>query len=407
MPTNHCNTSRVRGPDYINSFFKKEPLTFLLVMSFFGGFRAELDSTRSIESMLEHLKCLLQMHDQDIQLMISSLLSKVESAALPNHEIQRICFEEYEESIEGYGSDLMMSITLSNLDTGKEPVEFTLYKDSSIGWWLRVYAIEEQYFFDHVVAKCHRVLHNGTSLFLSSAGKKTLFQLGIKAGDEIVIGGIKVEETDVKKKPLKTKKNNNNKKKKCGSKKKKKARPPPSTPTLSEEQLKNKWRQDHSRSFTPVLEEMESSKLKAIRNQLNNMKLKKTTPKARQISRRKKNKSSTVLLTLTLPSDSQGGKAGKVSYPVLVGEVTNLYKTRNTLTKAPITIDLHGLSKDEALYRLNTILPSWVKMAMEGNYPFVIPVDIICGGGTQILSEAVKNWIRRNRQVANRPKGYV
>ena len=384
-------------------------------MSYFEALRFELIYTKSIESMIKRLKYLLQRHDRGTQIMISSLLSKVdmntESTALQNHDILNISVDEYEESIQGYGSNLMMPITLSNLDTGKEPIEFTLYKDVTLSWWLRVYAIEEQYFFDRVVAKYHRVLHDGTSLFLSSAGKKTLFQLGIKAGDEIVIGGIKVEETsnDIlkKKKPLKTKKNNNNsKKKKGGSKKKKKARPPPSTPTLSEEQLKKKWREEHSRAFTPVLEEMESSKLKAIRNQLNSMKLKKTTPKARQISRRKKSKPNTVLPTL-LPSDSQGGKAGKVSYPVLVGEVTNLYKTRNTLTKAPITIDLHGLSKDEALHRLDTNLPSWLKTAMEGSYPFVISVDIVCGGGSQILSEAVKNWIRRNRQVANRPKGYV
>ncbi|KAL7540296.1 hypothetical protein ACHAXR_010011 [Thalassiosira sp. AJA248-18] len=41
---------------------------------------------------------------------------------------------------------------------------------------------------------------------------------------------------------------------------------------------------------------------------------------------------------------------------------------------------------------------------MRGEYPWVIPVDIVCGGGSQILSEAVKAWIRNNRQVANRPK---
>ena len=41
---------------------------------------------------------------------------------------------------------------------------------------------------------------------------------------------------------------------------------------------------------------------------------------------------------------------------------------------------------------------------MKGAYPWVIPVDIVCGGDVQVLSEAVKGWIQSNRQVANRPK---
>ena len=38
---------------------------------------------------------------------------------------------------------------------------------------------------------------------------------------------------------------------------------------------------------------------------------------------------------------------------------------------------------------------------------FAMPVDIICGGGHQILSEVVEQWIRTNRKVANRPKGFI
>ena len=37
--------------------------------------------------------------------------------------------------------------------------------------------------------------------------------------------------------------------------------------------------------------------------------------------------------------------------------------------------------------------------------PFVIAVDIVCGGGNQVLSELVAQFIRDNSQVANRPKG--
>ena len=39
--------------------------------------------------------------------------------------------------------------------------------------------------------------------------------------------------------------------------------------------------------------------------------------------------------------------------------------------------------------------------AMKGEYPFVVPAVIVCGGGTQILSELVENWIREKKNVAN------
>jgi len=42
-------------------------------------------------------------------------------------------------------------------------------------------------------------------------------------------------------------------------------------------------------------------------------------------------------------------------------------------------------------------------VAMKGKYPWVIPVKVVCGGGSQ-LSEAVENWIKRNDHVANAPK---
>ena len=70
-------------------------------------------------------------------------------------------------------------------------------------------------------------------------------------------------------------------------------------------------------------------------------------------------------------------------------------------------IDLHGFTKDEALERLNLSLVEWVDAAMHGSYPWVIPAVIVCGGGNQILSETVENWIRDNKNVANAPKGSV
>merc|ERR1711957_773172 len=83
-------------------------------------------------------------------------------------------------------------------------------------------------------------------------------------------------------------------------------------------------------------------------------------------------------------------KAGKAFYPILVGEATNLYKTSSASHGHLPAIDLHGCSKEEALEKLGKSLPIWVDTAMKGSHPWVMGVDIICGGGNQILSDVVK-----------------
>ncbi|KAL7539744.1 hypothetical protein ACHAXR_009565 [Thalassiosira sp. AJA248-18] len=156
--------------------------------------------------------------------------------------------------------------------------------------------------------------------------------------------------------------------------------------------------------MTPVFEELGPS-LKDIRNRINDLSIKKSAPKVRR-PKNARRKSQPEPIALTLPAeDSLGGKAGKIAYPILVGEVTNLYKTSKSLARAPISIDLHGYSRNEALVKLDESLSVWVDTAMKGEYPWVIPVDIICGGGSQILSEVAQKWIRTKSQVANRPKG--
>ena len=181
------------------------------------------------------------------------------------------------------------------------------------------------------------------------------------------------------------------------------------TLVLTEDEIENKHRQAHSRAMTGVFEEL-NPLLKQIRTRLNNLTIHKRAPKVRK-PKKKNNQPSTSIMNLPTTADCLGGKAGKISYPILVGEVTSLYKTTksNKSTKSsrhPIVLDLHGFSKDEALKKLDECLPAWVETAMSGESPWVLPVDIICGGGSQILSEAVKGWIRSNHQVANRPKSY-
>ena len=103
------------------------------------------------------------------------------------------------------------------------------------------------------------------------------------------------------------------------------------------------------------------------------------------------------------------GKDGKTYFFIRVGEVKNLYRTsKRSSKKDPANVnavlDLHGYIKYEALSKLDECLPRWVDIAMKGEYPWVILVKIVCGGGNQILSEAVENWIKQNKNVPNAPK---
>ena len=148
--------------------------------------------------------------------------------------------------------------------------------------------------------------------------------------------------------------------------------------------------------------------LQVIRRHLDSLTLERQNPKQRKDPQEAQ---STGKENFTNNVSTSGGKAGKVAYPILVGLATNLYissKGKNARRSRDkiVSLDLHGLSKRKALDKLKKSLPQWVDVAMKGTHPFVIPVDIICGGGSQELSEVVATWIRNEKQVANRPKGY-
>ncbi len=176
-----------------------------------------------------------------------------------------------------------------------------------------------------------------------------------------------------------------------------------------------KWKRLHSRAISRVFEEA-ATIFKEIRQKLDALNLERTKPKS------KRNNIKNNVTTATTPIDNPsneglGGKAGKTHYAIHVGEVSNLYKsskkhskqrkhnkTRRNITSANITVDLHGMTVVEAESKLNECLPVWMKIAMHGSYPFVTRVTIICGAGSQILSEVVENWIKQNEKVSNAPK---
>jgi len=253
--------------------------------------------------------------------------------------------------------------------------------------------------------KSLRVKYNGRMLFISSIGKKTLTDLGIKDDDTLEITIVQstptsTAATEPKQSPSPTSKKKKNKKHKKSKKKR--------TQSLVIQKTEVELKVEHSKLLGKMYEEAEPT-FKEIRQRLNAMNLERTKPKQRT-SPSKTIEPSVEVVDNPLGDDQLSGKAGKTQFIIQVGEVSNLYKTTKPSVAGrgkrqdDIMIDLHGLTAEEAVCRLDKQLPSWIETAMKGTYPFVIPVKIVCGGGSQILAEVVENWIKQNDQVANAPK---
>jgi DNA-nicking Smr family endonuclease len=158
---------------------------------------------------------------------------------------------------------------------------------------------------------------------------------------------------------------------------------------------------NHSMMLTLVFEEAEPM-FQERRRQLNDLALSKTQPKVKRLQPKIKTEESKAIDSSCSPG--VGGKAGKIVFPILIGQSDYLYKSSKTTRKAKMKaqiIDLHGCTKAEALQRLNGSLPTWMNKAMN-EPPWTHPVDVVTGGGSQTLAEAVEHWIRENRNVANR-----
>jgi len=276
------------------------------------------------------------------------------------------------------------------------------YCNAPLKKFLTMYADERD-----TSVKSLRVKYKEKTLFISGIGKKTPLDLGIKEDDvlEITIMQSTATEAIANDQPKQPSPRGKNKKSKKHKKSKKKRPVQP----LVIQKTDAEFKVEHSKLLGKVYEEAEPT-FKEIRQRLNAMNLERTKPKQRS-SPSKVNQSAVEILDNPL-DDGQllGGKAGKTQFIIQVGEVSNLYKTTKPSVAGrgrrqdDIMIDLHGLTADEAVCRLDKHLPSWIETAMKGTYPFVIPVKIVCGGGSQILAEVVENWIKQNDNVANAPK---
>lgn len=256
--------------------------------------------------------------------------------------------------------------------------------------------------------RAFRFSYEGRTLFLSSVGNKTPEQMGMNEGSVFVVtytNGLSEEPTKSTSSP----KGKHCTSKKKGSKNKNKRRIKTIISTKTEEQMKV----DHSKALTILFREAEDT-FKEIRQRLNSLTLERTQPKSRSSRQRSQVSHPLQDPTFNVTSESLGGKAGKTHYLVHIGDVNNLYKTtkpssvhsRNPQPQS-LSLDLHGLTKNEAESALNTNLPKWNETAHSSSYPFVILVEIVCGGGSQVLSEVVERWIRVNENVANAPKSVL
>ncbi len=234
---------------------------------------------------------------------------------------------------------------------------------------------------------------NGSDLYLMTSGKKSLKQLGINEGDTCVCRYIKKESISGESESAAAADNTLSNNKKKSSRRTKTSRrkfkgSSAATSAANQEPTTQQLKEAHSRSFEPVINQLRP-RLQPIRRNLDSLTLERTRPKERRGLKVASNDKENVS-NFSCTSES-AAKAGKTVFPIVVGQETNLYKSlksshrRNSQPLKTISLDLHGMSKDEALQTLHKNLPRWINLAMKGGDPWVIPVDIISGGGNQIF----------------------
>ena len=271
-----------------------------------------------------------------------------------------------------------------------------------------------------------RLKHNERYIFVSQSKNKTLEDFGIRGNDVITVevplqanfsnNLIKTLENfgicSTMEVPFQTNNSNNLMTKPT-------ATSSTETPKVSKTQTSQQrrpWagclvdtdphRVNHSKKMNLVLKEIQPQ-LEKIRRHLNDLSLKRTQPKDKTTTS-KQAPANIEQVEFRPDSVGIGSKAGIGSFVINVGEANNLYKTskhHKLISSNPsIYLDLHKLTKEQALSALNESLPTWVEKANNGEYPFVIQVKIICGKGSQTLSDVVMQWVYSQQQVAHAPR---
>jgi len=255
-----------------------------------------------------------------------------------------------------------------------------------------------------------RFSFQGRTLFLSAVGNKTPQDLGIVNLDEIVVtnqaaasdSSSSSDESKNSSRSCPAKLPSSKKRFNRRNSRKSSRRASWAGPEVNQDE---RYKLAHSRNLGSVLNEASLQFMK-IRQKLAAMNLECTPPKAKSAPRGKNGPAELHPLP-PVANSNEGGKAGVPFYPVHVGPPENLYNTRHVFSPAgqrPATVDLHGLTRSEAVAELDSRLPAWYESAMRGEYPFILKVTIVCGGGNQIISEAVDRWIKTKDVVSKAPK---
>ena len=187
--------------------------------------------------------------------------------------------------------------------------------------------------------------------------------------------------------------------------------PKPKLKPCDDEATQRTLRLAHSESFEPVLNELKPL-LRRIREKISARDLKRDEPKKRLTETKEAAAVGKENELNYYPTPQSEAKAGKTVHRILVGHPDYLYKPLSSKKSSRYgsngrrvsTLDLHGFEAGEARSKLDECVVHWTEEAMVG-YPFVTRVDIICGGGAQVLSDVIAGFIRRTPGVANRPKG--
>jgi len=296
--------------------------------------------------------------------------------------------------------------SMSNMIRELKPVEISIGKYQQLKKMFNEYAE-----VTNASLRALRFSHDGRILFPSSEGNKTPDELGIGHKSIIKVTNLangKKEGTndDVLTETSNSRKPSSKTRSKVTQRKKRKKKMPrqlqqPEAAEKTVEELKI----EHSKIMGKLHDEMQPQ-LKLIRQQLNNLVLERMKPKG------KSTRPTKYVSTVPQPkvhASSMEGVCGQSRYVVHVGEPSNLYKTHKLHSivqhkqKHKLYIDLHGMTQADAMKALDDSLPRWNDIAMASNYPFVVPVDIICGSGTQALSEVVDQWIKCHDQVSKAP----
>ena len=258
-----------------------------------------------------------------------------------------------------------------------------------------------------------RFTFKGSPIFLTQKGKRYPYDIGLTSTniDKVYASPVsEVFSVDTAKEEKVAAKFRNKKSKKGkgkGNKSKKKKAPTDHKNSYSTADEEEKLKRAHSKCLSLVFAEADSQ-FKDIRQKLNALNLERTPPKVRP-TRAKAAEATVSSCDYLLPDNCLRGTDIKSHFAIQVGKVTNLYKTTKrskAKVSAPtqITLDLRGLTSGAALLKLDDSLPDWIVLAMKSDYPFVIPVTIVCGVGNQVLSAVIEEWIRQNNEVANAPK---